>query len=298
MSGTWLDISILALIYSVVVLGLNVISGYAGVFSVAQASLFAVGAFTYAGLDRVANNHELLVAWVLAGALGGLLSCLIALVSLRVAGDFFIVASFGLQLVVVQVLFNWSRISGGPAGAYGLSVPTLAGSDVIDQNTVLMVAALVAIVAYGVSAWLVFSPFGRLLRAMRDDEAALAAGGFSAKWLRLSAFVFGGVLAAVAGVLYAAYLGVAQTGDFDVSVSVMLLAAVILGGSGSLVGSLIGAVIFSGLPQVLDQIHVAASVAGPMQQLIFGALVLLVMVFARGGVASLLRTRRGKVVQP
>ncbi len=288
MSELWYEILTLTLIYAVVTLGLNVISGYAGIFSVAQAALFGVGAFAYAGADRLLHTDELLIIWPLAAAAGVLVSIGVAAVSLRVAGDFFVVASFGLQIVLMQVAFNWTAVSGGASGAFGLLPPTLAGVDLTAPEASLFAAAALAVVVYAITGWVVGSPFGRLLRAMRDDEPALHAAGFSSARLRFSAFIFGGVLATLAGALYAGYQGVAQTGDFDVSVSIVLLAAVIVGGSGSLAGSLLGALLFVGAPRLLNMISVSDAVAGYLQQLLFGLLVVAVMAFFRGGIAGLL----------
>lgn len=288
MNATTYEVLTLTLIYAVPVLGLNIVSGYAGMFSVAQGALFGVGAFSYAAADRLFETSSLLPIFGIAIGAGALISLLVALVSLRVSGDFFIIASFGLQLVVIQVAFNWTAVSGGASGAYGLPVPTLFGEKFTTPDDFLLLAVALAVVTYAISAWVVHSPFGRLLRAMRDDEPALNAAGFSGGRLRLSAFVFGGILAALGGALYAGYQGVAQTGDFGVAVSIMLLAAVIVGGSGSLFGSLLGALLFVGAPRLLNLISVSDSLAGYLQQLVFGLLVVFVMAFLRGGIVELL----------
>jgi branched-chain amino acid transport system permease protein len=289
------EVLTLTAIYAVVALGLNLISGYAGMFSVSQAALFGVGAFSYAGADRLLHTDSLLVAWGVAIVAGVVVSAAVGLVSLRVAGDFFIVASFGLQLVLIQVLYNWNTVSGGASGAYGLPLPTLLGWKIQAAQDFLVLALALALVAYPVAGWLVRSPYGQLLRAMRDDETALAAGGFGSGRLRLAIFVTGGVLAALAGVVYAAYQGVAQTSDFGVSVSIMLLAVVIVGGSGNLLGSALGALLFVGAPRLLNLLSVSESVAGALQQLVFGILVVLVMATLRGGMAQMLLGPLGRI---
>jgi branched-chain amino acid transport system permease protein len=283
MSPLTVQILTLTLIYGVVILGLNVIAGYAGVFSVAQGSLFGVGAFTYAGCDRILHVHELWVVWPIAALVGLGVSISIGLVSLRVAGDFFVIASFGMQTVLMQAAFNWEKVSGGPTGAFGLAAPTVFGREVIEPDSLMILAAVFSAAMYAVTAGVVRAPFGRLMRAMRDDEEALNAAGFNTRRLRISAFTYGGVLATLAGSVYAAYLGVAQTGDFTVTLSILLFAAVIVGGAGTLLGSIIGALLFIGAPQLLNMLDVSASLAGSLQQLAFGVLVIVVMFFLRGG---------------
>ena len=295
MSSVLLDILALTAIYSIVTLGQNVITGYAGVFSVAQAAIFGIGAFTYSGLDLLAGTTNVFVVLPAAAAIGALISGLIAAVALRVQGDFLVVASFGLQLVIIQVAYNWQAVSGGGAGAFGLSAPVLFGHAVTGIPQWLALILVIAGAIYAITTWVVRAPFGRLLRAMRDDDSAVQAAGFDSRKLRLSAFVFGGSIAAIAGALYAGYQGVAQTGDFGVATSITLLAAVIIGGSGSLLGSILGAFLFVGAPRLMNLVAVPDNLTGPIQQLAFGMLVIAVVGVLPGGLASLLNrtVRRG-----
>ena len=297
MNTVLLDILALTAIYSIVTLGQNVITGYAGIFSVALAAIFGAGAFTYSGIDLLGDTTNVFIVLPAAIVVGGLISGLIALVAMRVQGDFLIVASFGLQLVIIQVAYNWQAVSGGGAGAFGLSAPVLFGHSISGMGQWLALILVIAVLIYGLATWIVRAPFGRLLRAMRDDDAAVQAAGFDSRKLRLSAFVFGGAVAAVGGALYAGYQGVAQTGDFGVATSITLLAAVIIGGSGSLIGSIVGAFLFVGAPRLMNLISVPDDLTGPLQQLAFGVLVIAVVAVLPGGLSSVLNrlVRRGPV---
>lgn len=286
MNQVLLDILSLSAIYSIVILGLGFIAGLGGLFSVVQAGMFGLGAFTYSGLYAYHAPTDLIVALPAAAAVGAVVSATLALVALRVSGDFFVVASFGLQIVLVDSLYNWNTVTGGPSGVYGLPTPHLLGKEfgTPAQNTALVICC--AIVCYLLSWWLRRAPFGRLVRAMGADEVALQAAGFRPARLKLATFVIGGALASLAGVLYASYIGIAQVGDFDINASMLLLAAVLMGGSRSLFGSVLGAALFIGIPRLLSLLNTPASLAGPLQQLVFGLFLIMVMLFLPGGITS------------
>lgn len=286
MTEVLLDITTLMAIYAIVTLGLGFIAGMGGLFSVVQAGMFGLGAFTYSGLYAYGLPTDLLIATGIAVIVAGGMSALLGFVALRVSGDFFVVASFGLQIVLIDSLYNWSKVTGGPSGVYGLPVPHILGHDFtsLSQNAALVVC--VAAACYLASWHVRRSPFGRLLRAMGANESALQAAGFRPSRLKLVTFVIGGALAAIGGVLYASYLGIAQTSDFDINASMLLLAAVLLGGARSLWGTLIGAALFTSLPRLLPLLNTPASLAGPLQQLVFGGFLVLAMLFLPGGVTS------------
>ncbi len=276
----------LVAIYGVVILGLGFIAGMGGLFSVCQAGMFGVGAFVFSGLYSYGLPTDLLVSLPLAIACGAGVSAILALVALRVSGDFFVVASFAFQIVLTSVLYNWNMVSGGPSGVYGLPSPSIAGMSFASPAKDEALIGVIAVILFILAWWVRRAPFGRVIRAMGADEIALEAGGFQAARLKLSAFVVGGALAAAAGVLYASYIGIAQVGDFDINVSIVLLAAVLVGGTKSLWGSVIGAFVFIGLPRLLTLVNTPVSLAGPLQQLIFGGLLVAIMMFLPEGVAS------------
>jgi len=282
-----LDIATRVALFTVVMAGLNLIVGFGRIFSVNQALLFGVGAFSYAGMVKFLGANELLLAWAIGALVAAVLSLLVAFVALRVSGDHFIIASFGVQLGMLQVLYNWGDLSGGPAGAFGLPRPEILGITVISPAELLLLAVVVAVATLAVAQLVVRSPYGRLVKAMADDEDALTAGGFEVLPLKVGVFVLGGAFAAIAGATYASYLGVAQSNDFSINVSIMLLAAVTAGGLRSTAGGVLGALLFVGLPSALNLLDVPVSIAGPLQQLVFGLLLVIVMLFLPTGIAGL-----------
>ncbi|MGP3533897.1 branched-chain amino acid ABC transporter permease [Microbacterium sp. RD1] len=296
------DLLIQILLFSVVTVGLDLIVGYARIFSVSHALLFGIGAFAYSGLFSLFGFDNVLLALVIAIPVAALLSALTAIVSLRVVGDYFIVVSFGLQLIGIQVIYNWTEVSGGSSGMFGLPYPDVFGWSPSSPVEYLVLVGIVVAIVYLIVVWLLLSPYGRLIRSLGQDEVALGAAGFSALSLKVSTFSLSGGMAAAAGVLYAGYTGVAQVNDFSLDLSITFLAMVVIGGGGRLAGGIIGALLMVLIPFALDQIGLPSSSSGPVKQAIFGALLLGIVLFLpsgiTGGIADLWRrvTRRGAAV--
>lgn len=290
------DLLILIAIFGVVALGLDLLIGYTRIPSVTQALLFGVGAFSYAGITERFETPSFLLAVLVAVPIAMLISAITGFVSLRVVGDSFIVVSFATQLIGVQVIYNWSKVSGGPNGKYGLPFPSVFGWVPTTTTDFLVLTGSVCLLCYLVVTGLVLSPYGRLIRALGQEESALAAAGFSGLKLKVSTFMLCGALAAVGGVLYASYQGIAQVGDFSINLSMMLLAMVIIGGGGRIVGGLIGAALLQTLTFKLNQSGIPSSVSGPLNQAIFGGLVVAIVLFMPGGITGGAESlwRRGK----
>jgi branched-chain amino acid transport system permease protein len=300
----FLALLIMTGIFSLITLGLDFIVGYTRIFSVNQALIFAVGVFSYVFTSQILGITDIFLAWLVALAASCVVSALIGVVSLRVRGDAFVVVSFGAQIIGIQAIFNWTSLSGGDSGMFGLPSPSVFGWRPVSQTDYLILVAIVTAVAYSATTVLVRSPWGRLLRATGDDEVAIAAGGFDARRLKIIAFMLGGAYAAVAGPLYATYIGTAQVGDYSLDLSISLLAMVVLGGSGRLLGGFIGAVIYQLVPYLLDFANLPATTAGYIKQGIFGLALLMTVLFLPAGITGSIAERfrltsaRRKVTAP
>jgi branched-chain amino acid transport system permease protein len=283
MNLDWGDITAQLLVFFVLATSLNFVIGFAKTLSIHHAALFAIGAFTYANFATRGWSEDLIVAIAAAGILGAGISVLLALGSLRVAGDYFIVASFAFQLLAVSVLYNWTAVSGGNYGLFGLAAPTFAGVPIEGVNGFIVLFALLALITLAFSIWLRRGPYGRIVRAMGESPSALATAGFGELRLKTGIFVMSGVLAATAGAMYASYLGIAQTGSFGVDVSILVAAMVVIGGVGSAVGSLLGAALVVISQPLLSTLDISTETSAALRQLFFGlTLVVVVTVLPRG----------------
>lgn len=286
MNAVLVDLLIQLAIFSIITLGLDFIVGYTKIFSVNQALLFGIGAFSYAFCVQSLKTSNLLLAWAIALAVSAIVSALVGLISLRVRGDYFVVVSFGIQIIGMQVIFNVSALSGGQSGSFGLPAPTLLGWTPASQTDFLILVLGVAALLYLGTGLLLRSPWGRLLRSVGEEEAAVEAAGFNVRRVKIVAFIVGGCLAAIAGPMYVGYIGIAQVGDYSLNISISLLAMVLLGGAGRLAGGVVGAAIFVLVPYLLTRLSLPLSTAAFAQQAIFGALLLLVVVLLPGGLTG------------
>lgn len=296
-----LSVATLIAIYSILAVSLSLLVGHTGIFSMAHAALFGVGAYTYAVLTvqyAWTPGPALLAAVVLAALAGAVM----AVPSLRVSGDYFLVASFALQVVAASVFENWKSVTGGTGGIPGIQRPAMGALDFGEDEAFLALAVVVALVVAALSLWIVRSPYGRMLHVVRDDEVVAATLGKPVRLTKVSVTILSGGFAGVAGVLYAQYLLYLSPGTFEVATSVTIITMVVLGGMTSVVGSVIGAAVIVLIPQGLQRLDLGSSIAGPLEQMFFGVL-LIVLMFVRpqgllGGDRRPSRSRKDRVGGP
>jgi len=264
---------------------LNLMVGYAGIFSVAHAVFYGVGAYTAAKVALGATDSFLL-ATAAAMIVSGAVSFVLAVPVLRVREEYFVVASIGFQIVASTIFVSWNAVTGGMGGLAGIPPASLLGWQMGSSlDYMLLTWACVALVL-GFIALLVHSPFGRALKAFRDDETAAIALGKDPLVLRVAATTIAGALAAVAGSLYAFHVSFVNPESFTLDYSVLILAMVIIGGAGSLAGPVIGAVFITVFPALLSFLNIPTLYIGPAEQLIYGLAIVGLMVFWPGGLVS------------
>jgi len=205
-------------------------------------------------------------------------SVAVALPSLRVSGDYLVIASIGFQLGVLQIIKN-SEWTGGPGGLTNIA-PLIAtvGPAMIWSYVALVAAAALATVL--VVRWLVSGDYGRAITAMRDDEEAFKALGHDAVSVKLVLFAIGSGLAGLAGGLYGHYFLFVTPEQFEILYSAAMLTMVVVGGIRTVWGPALGAVLLQFLPQAINFLKLPSSVTGPLQGILFTGLVL-VFLFLR-----------------
>lgn len=286
-----LHILILIGIYVILAESLNLIAGYAGLLSIAHAAFYGVGAYAVALLAlRFAAPVWLTVpaALLAAGALG----LIVAWPGLRVRDDYFVIATFAFQIIVFSVMNNWVGLTGGPLGLPGIPRPELFGWVVNEHWEFLVVVAVAAGATVFICWRLVRSPFGRVLRAIREDEVFAAAVGKNVARFKSTIFVVGGAMAAVGGCLYAYYITFIDPTSFTVMESIFIISIVIVGGAGSLRGAALGAVVLVVLPEALRFVGLPNAVAANLRQIFYGLLLILFMMFRPQGLIGEFGFRR------
>ncbi len=277
-----ISISTLLLIFVILGLSFNLLIGYSGLFSIAHAAFYGVGAYV-AALTARDLGLNFLVATALGMLAAGALSGRLAIPALRVSGDYLVVASFGFQFIIYSV-FNNLEITGAGAGVPRIPRPTLFGYAFESGVSMLALAAVFAALTLLLCWRLTNSPFGRVLRAMRDDEVAIQALGKNVTAAKVIVFVVSGALAAVAGALYAFTFNYIFPDNFTLVESVFIFTLVVVGGAGTLRGSIVGAAVVVLLPEALRFLKVSGTMAAPIRQLAYSVLVILFLMFRPQGI--------------
>ena len=270
----------LTLIYAILALGLNILIGYAGQFAFANAALFGIGAYCY-GLLAVKLGAPFGLA-VLGGAVGALLvGALIAIPALRLQGVYLALVTLSFAQFTHWVLTHWDDVT---YGAGGFRVPpfnfTLLG--VSPRIILFSLTWFTTLVAF-LCCWnVIHSRYGRAFAAVRDGETAAQSLGINLALYKGLAFGISGLLAGIAGAFHAATLNFVAPESFDLTQMVLQFTMVLLGGLGSLVGSLIGAACLMLMMEITRG-------ARDLQELVFGGALLFLVLFQPGGIVALLQ---------
>lgn len=275
MNYLW-HVLIMISIYAVLAASLNLVAGYTGLLSLCHAAFYGIGAYSTT-LFMMEAGLGFFPAMVLAAVATALLSLLIAVPSLRLRGDYFVLATLGFQVIVFTVLYNWVGLTRGPYGITGIPVPSLFGLSADSVFRYFLFSWLLAGVCLGMIRALVRSPFGRLLRAVRDDEIAAAALGKNVPRIKTTAFALGAAFASIPGALFAGYMRYIDPTSFTLTESIFILSMVVIGGAGSLGGPIVGAAFMVLLPEILRFLHMPDAVAANMRQIIYGLLLIVLM---------------------
>jgi branched-chain amino acid transport system permease protein len=282
-----LNLAVLVCVNAALAVTLNFIMGYAGIFSLAHAAFFGVGAYT-ASYVALHASASLFLAFPAAMAASAVLSLALALPALRVRGEYFVAASLGLQVIGVTIFSEWKAVTGGIGGVLGIPPVDVLGHAVATPGEflVLAVACLAAICA--AVTLLVRGSFGRNLKAIRDSESAAHALGKNVAAIKTLSVVISASLASVAGALYAFYLSFINVESFTLDTSVLVMAMVIIGGTGTLLGPVVGAALLMILPGLLSYLwFLPQTEIGAIQQIVYGLAMILLMIYRPGGIVGL-----------
>ncbi len=275
-------ILILVSLYSMLAVSLDLVVGYAGVPSLGHASFALIGA--YASSIMALKLHSpswlsLFLASVIAASFG----FIIGYPALKLKGDFIALSTLGVGVMVSVAIKNAPDLTGGSFGLPGIPPLVIFGRTLDRPGSFVLCAVPAAIVTYLALRQLTRRPFGRVLKAIREDEIAAASIGKEVPRFKITAFVVSGFFSGFAGALYAHYISFIDTSSFSMMDSILILLMVILGGLGTCRGPVIGATALVVIPELLRFLGLPPQVAPSMRQLIYGLmLTLLVMLRPQG----------------
>jgi len=275
-----------ALMYVMLGLGLNIVVGLAGLLDLGYVAFYAVGAYTYALL-----HYNFGIGFWVALPIGGLLAALFGIILgfpvLRLRGDYLAIVTLGFGEIIRLVMENWGEFSQGPSGISNISRPGFFGMD-MSLDSALVYTYYVMVIFVIITIFFVNrlqdSRLGRAWIALREDEIACQAMGIDKMKTKLVAFSLGAFWAGIVGVVFAAKTTFISPRSFTFIESAIILAIVVLGGMGSIIGVIIGALVLILLPEYLRALS-------EFRMLAFGAILVCMMVFRpQGIIASVRRT--------
>lgn len=270
----------LVLVYAIAVLGLGLLTGYNGQISLGHGAFFAVGAYTAAILMAKAGWAYPLTLPP-AAALAFLLGFGVGIPALRLHGLYLALVTLALAVVTPPILKRFSGLTGG---AMGLQVPNVTApgwTGLADDQWLYLIVLVVAVVAFALAWSLVHSRVGRAMISIREDPRAAQTLGVELARVKTLTFAWSAMLAGVAGVLFTWLIGFVSPDSFTVVLSIQILAALVVGGLASIWGPLFGAVFLVFVPNLAEDINQAAP------GIAFGALLIVVLFVAPGGIAGL-----------
>ena len=247
---------ILSLIFGIAVLGLNLQWGFTGLFNAGVAGFVAIGAYTTAILtgpprEAVFGGFGMPLAVGLLGAMiaSGIGAIIVGLATLKLRHEYLAVATFGIAVSIQLVCLNWEYLTGGTLGLIGIPNPSQNWAEgPLAQNALfLLVVIFVCGVTFLALERIVKSPWGRMLKAIREDEVAAASLGKSPERVRLEAFVLGCMIMGLSGGLYVSFIGYVSPWDFLPILTFQIWTMLIVGGSSNNRGALLGAIIVWGV---------------------------------------------------
>jgi len=268
----WRGILVLCAMNVLLALSLNLVIGYTGQLNLGQSAFFGIGAYVTTILVKTYHWNFWLAAIAAVGA-AGLVGLALAAFAVRLRGHYLAIASLGFAVITYQVLINWEKMTEGVRGIYGI-VPPVAST-----IGLYYLIAGIAVLVYWLMDNLVRSPVGDTLRAIREDEVSAASLGVKSALWKAFAFSVGAGIAALAGVFYPGFVGTLVPDAFNIIESFTMMAMVIVGGMGTMIGPVIGAVVLTFLPELLRGM-------GELRLMIYGLALTLVVLFMPGGIVQ------------
>jgi branched-chain amino acid transport system permease protein len=280
-SAYLIHILILIGIYLILAISLQLSIGFGGILNLGHVAFFGIGAYTSALLTLL--GYPFWIGFLAAGVLSMIFGFLLSLPTMKLKGDYLALATMGFSFVVYAVLLNWTKLTRGPLGLPGIKKPSLFGFVFSSNTSFLFLVIVIALLSYIIIKRISVSPFGKVLESVRDDELAsktLGKNTFKVKAICLAVSAF---FAGLAGSLYAHYISYIDPSSFTIMHLMPILLIVIIGGLASLWGTFLATIVLILIPEALRFIGLPSSILGPMRQIIYSLLLIIILLFKPKG---------------
>jgi branched-chain amino acid transport system permease protein len=263
-------------IYSILTMSLNLVIGYIGLPSLGHISFYCIGAYTSALLSLRFSISPWL-GLLLGGCLAALASITVSLPAIRLKDDYLALATMGLGVIVYGLTKNLTDLTNGSLGLAGIPSFNIFGNQLSSLPAYLAIVVVGVLVTYLTLFRIINSPFGRVMKSIRDDEIAALATGVNVNLYKIVTLAIGAFFAGTAGALYAHYITFIDPSSFTVTESLTVMLMVIFGGVGSLNGSILGTVCLIIFPESMRFLGIPSSLAAPTRQVLYGAILIFLM---------------------
>jgi branched-chain amino acid transport system permease protein len=277
-------------IFAISVAALDLLVGYAGILSFGHAAFIGIGAYTGALLLTELHFTPAIAVLASMGMSGGI-ALLLGLPTLRLSGDYFILATLGLSVVTSSLLENWISLTNGPFGIFGIPPISVFGLQAVTPISFFLTSATILGCVLVLKQLLVTSSFGLALRAVHHDETVASALGKNATQLRVLAFGIGGAMAGLAGVLTACNLRFIDPSLFQTNLTIFIWAALFVGGCGSWLGNILGPLLLLCVPESLRFIGLEGTTVAHVRELLYGVVLIGLTMFRPQGIVGKIRIR-------
>ncbi len=272
------EIAIMCMLNAVICIGLNMLVGYTGQISLGHGAFAGLGAYVAVILS---TNYEFdpVLSILISCVVLAILAFLVSKPILKLEGHYLAMATLAVGIIISIVLTNEADFTGGPDGM-GVSEFNILGYVFENDIQWYVLSAILLVFSIWALQNVINSPFGRILRCIRDSETAAKAIGADVPYYKTYVFVLSVVIATIAGSLYSYFSGFISPGESGFMRSIELVVMIVFGGLGRIYGAVFGAVIITALPQVLTSLH-------DYEHMVFGAIIIFVMIFMPKGIVSI-----------
>ncbi|MEO7010340.1 MAG: branched-chain amino acid ABC transporter permease, partial [Caldimonas sp.] len=265
----FLRVATIVAIFAILGVSLTLVAGTAGLMSIGQAGFFAIGAYASALLVKN-QGWSFWAALPAAGVFAAVAAAILISPVLKLRGHYVAIVTLGIGAIVVAAILNLKSITAGPLGITAIPAPRLFGHDIVSPRAYYVLAALLLVASVALVVRLQRSHLGRAWRAIREDEVAAQASGVQLAGHKSLAFAIGAFIAGIAGSLLAHQYAYINPEIFGVDISVLALTMIVLGGMSNVVGTILGAIVLVGGPELLRPL-------GDFRILTYGVLLLLLI---------------------
>lgn|SRR3989338_6533706 len=272
---------ILAGIYIIVTVSLNLALGFTGLLNLGHVAFFGIGAYTSALLNMA--GIPFFFSMIVGGLFAAVFGYLLVLATNKLRGDYLALATLGFSFVIHSLMLNLVSITKGPLGIPGIPKPSFFGISIASNYAYLGFVYLITVVCVWIIYKIVRSPFGRLLQATRDDELGLRVLGKNTFMLKAKSMMLSAFFAGIGGSLFAHYISYIDPASFTITELILMLTILIVGGIGSIKGSISATFLILLIPEMLRFLDLPSSVVGPGRQILYALMLILILLFRPRG---------------